>query len=152
LEVKRAWKVGAGLRVRIWSNQEILNGPCFSADLPDFQVKIQSKFGDLQSFARSSAFCNFLIWAPFLGQPWTNLIFSFWFLVAQSDWKIDFLKIPQMIHQNSLVLQNPKNSPKSHQKKFPFHPPKKSIKTHQIFLQNPQKVAAQKNRLNFPKE
>jgi hypothetical protein len=62
-----------------------LNGPCFSADLPGFQVKIQSKFGDLQSFPRSSAFCNFLIWAPFLGQPWTNLIFSFWFLVAQSD-------------------------------------------------------------------
>jgi hypothetical protein len=31
--------------------QEFLGGPGSSADLPDFHVKIQSKFGDLQSFS-----------------------------------------------------------------------------------------------------
>jgi hypothetical protein len=85
----------------------------------------RSRFSpNLESFSRSSVFCDFLIWGPFFGQPWTNLISSFWFLVAQSDWKIDFLflvkinlhfqipkppspvqeprKIPQMIHQNSI--------------------------------------------------
>ncbi len=46
LEVKRAWKVRAGSRVQIWWNQEILNGLGSSADIPDFHVKIQSKFGD----------------------------------------------------------------------------------------------------------
>ncbi len=30
----------------------ILNGPGSSADLPGFQVKIQSKFGDLESFSQ----------------------------------------------------------------------------------------------------
>jgi hypothetical protein len=62
-------------------------------------------------------------------------------------------KIPQMIHQNCIGFQNPKNSSNFPQKSLHFIQPKKSIKTHQIFLQNPQKVAAQKkstkNRLKI---
>jgi hypothetical protein len=47
-------------------------------------------------------------------------------------------------HKSPKILQNPL-------KKSPFHPTEKTIKTHQIFLQKSSKVAAQKNRLNFPR-
>ncbi len=49
-------------------------------------------------------------------------------------------------------LPKPHNYFKFPSKKSPFHPIKKSIKTHQIFLQNPQKVAAQKKSTKFSKE
>jgi hypothetical protein len=39
-----------------------------------------------RAFPRSSVFCNFLIWAPFLGQPWTNLIFLINFSVFGFWW------------------------------------------------------------------
>jgi hypothetical protein len=93
-----------------------------------FMSRFSRNLVTLKSFFRSSVFCDFLIWGPFLGQPWTNLIFSFWFLVAQSDWKSNFLflveinlrsqipkppspvqgKIPQMIHQNSIGFKTSK--------------------------------------------
>jgi hypothetical protein len=46
LEVKRTWKDQSWIKSPNLVEPGILNGPCSSADLPGFQVKIQSKFGD----------------------------------------------------------------------------------------------------------
>ncbi len=142
---------------RTWSGEwrEFLSALGSKEDLERSELDQESKFGGTRNFewslllsrspwfsgqdsveiwwfSSSSAFCDFLIWTPFLGQPWTNLIFSFWFLVSGGPkWlenqffvshrnkfslQIPKLpspvqeprKIPQMIHQNSTVLQNPK--------------------------------------------
>jgi hypothetical protein len=96
-----------------------LNGPCSSADLPDFQVKIQSKFGDLQSFSQVLYIlvCCFLC----LGNLRSQIPKS----PSQCQ---ETRKIPQMIHQNTIGFQNSTNSPNPPKKTLHFIQPKNQSK------------------------
>ncbi len=164
LEVKRTWKDQS------WSKSpNLVKDRNFWVVLAPQQISLifMSKFSRnlviCKAFLRFFVFCNFLIWTPFPGQPWTNLIFSHQFLVFVFEINLrsqipkppspvqEPRKIPQMIHQNSIGFQNPKNSSNSQRKSLHSIQPKKSIKTHQIFLQNSLKVAAQKKSTNFPR-
>ncbi len=107
-------KIRAGSRVQIWSNQDFCMFVASQQNSLIFMSRFSRNLVVCRAFPRSSVFCNFLIWTPFFGQPWTNSFFHINFFVFLVEINLrsqnskpsspvqEPRKIPQMIHQNSI--------------------------------------------------